>query len=137
MSPAFDLAEVPFFRALTPEQLEELNELIELYVEKNPDETIVTHFRMDEFADQRLTTRVLLEERPSVLTLQRGQFLETGGGRVAYVIGDDDIATRRQITIGGRSLSAIEITGGLVEGDRVIISSIDQFRGAETVLITD
>ncbi len=87
--------------------------------------------------NQRLTTRVLLEERPAVLTLQRGQFLETGGGRVAYVLRDDDIAERRQITIGGRSLSAIEVTSGLEEGDRVIISSIDQFRGAETVLITD
>ena len=50
---------------------------------------------------------------------------------------DGDIAERRQITIGGRSLSAIEVTSGLEEGDRVIISSIDQFRGAETVLITD
>ncbi len=87
--------------------------------------------------NQRLTTRVLLEERPAVLTLQRGQFLETGGGRVAYVLRDDDIAERRPITIGGRSLSAVEVTSGLEEGDRVIISSIDQFRGAETVLITD
>ena len=87
--------------------------------------------------NQRLTTRVLLEERPSVLTLQRGQFLETGGGRIAYVLRDDDIAERRQITIGGRSLSSVEIVSGLQEGDRVIISSIDQFRSAETVLITD
>jgi len=87
--------------------------------------------------NQRLTTRVLLEERPSVLTLQRGQFLETGGGRIAYVLREDDIAERRQIEIGGRSLSAVEIISGLEEGDRVIISSIDQFRSAETVLITD
>ena len=87
--------------------------------------------------NQRLTTRVLLEERPSVLTLQRGQFLETGGGRVAYVLRDDDTAERRQIAIGGRSLAAVEIISGLQEGERVIISSIDQFRGAETVLITD
>ena len=87
--------------------------------------------------NQRLTTRILLEERPAVLTLQRGQFLESGAGRVAYVIRDDGYAERRAISIGGRSLSAVEIENGLEEGDQVIISSIDQFRGAETVLITD
>ena len=69
--------------------------------------------------------------------LRQGGAFETGGGRVAYVLRDDEIAERRQISIGGRSLSAVEITSGLQEGDRVIISSIDQFRGAETVLITD
>jgi len=87
--------------------------------------------------NQRLTTRILLEERPDVLTLQRGQFLESGGGRIAYVVSADDTAHKRNITIGGRSLSAVEITGGLEEGESVIISSVEQFRGADTVLIID
>ncbi len=87
--------------------------------------------------NQRLTTRILLEERPGVLTLQRGQFLESGGGRTAYLVGDDGVAVRRSIEIGGRSLSAVEIVSGLSEGDAVIISSVDQFRGADSVLITD
>ena len=87
--------------------------------------------------NQRLTTRILLENRPDVLKLQRGQFLESGGGRVAYVLRDDDTAVRRSIETGARSLGAVEILSGLQEGDRVIISGIDQFGGAETVLITD
>ena len=87
--------------------------------------------------NQRLTTRVLLDERPSVLTLQRGQFLESGGGRVAYVLRDDGVAERRSIAIGGRSLSAVEIQSGLSEGESVVISSIEQFRGADSVLVTD
>ncbi len=87
--------------------------------------------------NQRLTTRILLEERPNVLMLQRGQFLESGGGRVAYVLSDDGIATRRQIEIGARSLGAVEIVGGLRDGDQVIISSVDQFRGAKSVLVTN
>ena len=69
--------------------------------------------------------------------LQRGQFLECGGGRVAYGLNDDGIAIRRQIEIGARSLSAVEILSGLRDGDKVIISSIDQFRGAESVLVTN
>ena len=87
--------------------------------------------------NQRLTTRILIEERPAVLMLQRGQFLESGGGRTAYVLDGEGLAIRRRITIGARSLSAVEITDGLNEGDQVIISSVDQFRGADSVLITD
>jgi HlyD family secretion protein len=87
--------------------------------------------------NQRLTTRILIEERPAVLMLQRGQFLESGGGRTAYVLDGEGLAIRRRITIGARSLSAVEIADGLNEGDRVIISSVDQFRGADSVLITD
>lgn len=87
--------------------------------------------------NQRLTTRVLLEERPDVLMLQRGQFLESGAGRVAYVLGGDKLAHRRLITIGARSLSAVQIESGLEEGDAVVISSLEPFQGAETVLITD
>jgi HlyD family secretion protein len=87
--------------------------------------------------NQRLTTRILIEERPDVLTLQRGQFLESGGGRIAYVLDGEDLAIRKSIVIGARSLGAVEVTDGLAEGDRVVISSIEQFRGVDTVLITD
>lgn len=87
--------------------------------------------------NQRLTTRILIEERPDVLQLQRGQFLDSGGGRIAYVLAEDSLATRRSISIGARGLGAVEITGGLSEGERVIISSIEAFRGEDTVLITD
>jgi HlyD family secretion protein len=87
--------------------------------------------------NQRLTTRVLLEEHPDVLMLQRGQFLESGAGRVAYVLTNDKLAHRRAITIGARSLAAVQIESGLEEGDTVVISSLDAFEGAETVLVTD
>jgi HlyD family secretion protein len=87
--------------------------------------------------NQRLTTRVLLEERPDVLMLQRGQFLESGAGRVAYVLEGAKLAHRRAIRIGARSLAAVEIESGLEEGEAVVISSLDQFEGADTVLLTD
>ena len=86
--------------------------------------------------NQRLTTRILMEEKKNVLTLQRGQFLDSGGSRIAYVL-DDDVAHRRSIEIGARSLAAVEIVKGLNEGEVVVISSIDQFRSADTVLVTN
>jgi HlyD family secretion protein len=87
--------------------------------------------------NQRLTTRILMEEKHDVLTLPRGQFLDSGGGRIAYVLGDDGIARRRSIEIGARSLSEVEVAAGLDVGETVVVSSIDAFRGADTVLVTD
>jgi HlyD family secretion protein len=86
--------------------------------------------------NQRLTTRILLEEKTNVLMVERGQFLESGAGRIAYVL-EDGIAYRRPIEIGARSLSAVEILTGLNEGDIVITSSLDAFEGAQTVLVTN
>jgi HlyD family secretion protein len=86
--------------------------------------------------NQRLTTRILLEEKRDVLMVTRGQFLESGSGRFAFRI-DDDVAIRQPITTGARSLNTVEITSGLSEGDQIIISSTDIFGDAETILITN
>lgn len=85
--------------------------------------------------NQRLTTRLLMENKADVLMVQRGQFLETGSGRIAYLV-EGEIATKQQIQTGARSLNAVEILDGLNPGDTIIISGTDQFRGADTVLIT-
>ncbi|MEE4161018.1 MAG: efflux RND transporter periplasmic adaptor subunit [Woeseiaceae bacterium] len=87
--------------------------------------------------NQRLTTRILLAEHSNVLMVQRGQFLDSGGGRLAYVVRDDRVAERRQIQTGARSLGAVQIVAGLEPGDRIVISNLDPFRGADTVLLTD
>ena len=87
--------------------------------------------------NQRLTTRILLAEHANVLMVQRGQFLDSGGGRLAYVVSEDRVAERRRIETGARSLGAVEIVAGLEPGDIIVISNLDPFRGAETVLLTD
>jgi HlyD family secretion protein len=87
--------------------------------------------------NQRLTTRILLAEHNDVLMVQRGQFLDSGAGRVAYVLNDEGMAARRTIEVGARSLGAVEIVAGLDQGDTIVISSLDPFRSAETVLLTD
>ncbi|MCC2615354.1 efflux RND transporter periplasmic adaptor subunit [Aestuariibacter halophilus] len=85
--------------------------------------------------NQRLTTRILMENKANVLMVQRGQFLESGSGRIAYRV-IDDIAHRVPIETGARSLSSVEIMSGLSVGDTIIVSGTDPFNGAERVLLT-
>jgi HlyD family secretion protein len=84
--------------------------------------------------NQRLTARVLFEEKPDVLMLARGPFIDAHGGRFAYVM-DGDIAVRRPISIGATSVSAVEVVEGLQPGDRVVIAGTDNFEDAERVAI--
>ncbi|MFT5925012.1 MAG: HlyD family secretion protein [Paraglaciecola sp.] len=85
--------------------------------------------------NQRLTTRILMENKQGVLMVQRGQFLETGNGRVAYIV-KNNMAERTSIATGARSLSSVEVLNGLSVGDTIIVSGTDQFNGAQSVLIT-
>ena len=86
--------------------------------------------------NQRLTARVLIEEKPGVLLLPRGSFVENEGGRAAYVM-DGDVAVRRPIQLGATSVAAVEILSGLQTGDRVVIAGTDAFEDAERVSIND
>ncbi len=86
--------------------------------------------------NQRLTTQILMESKNDVLMVQRGQFLESSSGRFAYKV-IDDVAHRVSINTGVRSLSNVEISDGLVQGDTIIISSTDQFNDAERVIISN
>jgi HlyD family secretion protein len=86
--------------------------------------------------NQRLTTRILLENKEDVLMVQRGQFLDSSNGRFAYKV-KDGVAERVAIQTGARSLAKVQIMEGLQEGDAIIISSTEQFRGAQSVLLTN
>ncbi|GAA0724698.1 efflux RND transporter periplasmic adaptor subunit [Dokdonella soli] len=83
---------------------------------------------------QQLTTRILMDEHPNVLIVERGPFIDTGAGRVAYVV-HNGTAERTPIEIGATSLNSVEIVSGVKEGDRVVISGTDQFNGAQRVAL--
>ncbi|TNJ32933.1 efflux RND transporter periplasmic adaptor subunit [Arenimonas terrae] len=86
--------------------------------------------------NQRVSARVLFEEKPDVLMLARGPFIEAQGGRHVYVM-DGDIAVRTPISLGATSVSAVEILDGLKPGDRVVIAGTDNFQDAERVAINN
>ena len=86
--------------------------------------------------NQRVSARVVLESRPNVIKVQRGPFVDSGAGRVAYVV-EDGLARRTPIKLGASSISEVEIASGLEAGDEIIISSTDTFDNAQVVRLTD
>ncbi|MEP7155003.1 MAG: efflux RND transporter periplasmic adaptor subunit [Betaproteobacteria bacterium] len=85
---------------------------------------------------QRVSARLLIEEKPNVLLVPRGPFVENEGGKFAYVV-EDGIAERRPIRLGATSVSAVEILEGLKEGDKIVIAGSDSFENAARVSINN
>ncbi len=83
--------------------------------------------------NQRLTARILLESKSDVLLLKRGAFLQSGGFFAYKVKGD--VASKVDITTGAISINAIEVLTGLQEGEQIIISSYQEFKQAQTILL--
>ncbi|MBH0062637.1 efflux RND transporter periplasmic adaptor subunit [Pseudoalteromonas sp. NZS71] len=83
--------------------------------------------------NQRLTARILLDNREGVMQVKRGAFMQQGG-IIAYKV-EGNIAKRIPITIGATSINAVELLSGLKENDEIIISSYSDFKQANTILL--
>lgn len=85
--------------------------------------------------NQRVSARVLIEERPNVLMVERGPFVDIDGGLYAYVV-DGGSAVKRPVRIGATSISAVEILDGAKPGDRIVVAGSDLFGHAEKVSLS-
>jgi HlyD family secretion protein len=83
---------------------------------------------------QRVSVRLVLEKRSGVVKVPRGPFVESGGGRQVYVLADG-LATLRPIRVGATSVSEVEIAEGIEEGEQILLTDVQQFNGAKTVLV--
>jgi HlyD family secretion protein len=86
--------------------------------------------------NQRVSVRIVMDRRDGVLKVERGGFYEAGAGKFAYIV-RGDTAERVPIVTGAASIREVEITGGLAEGDRIVISDTDEFKDAARVLLAD
>ena len=77
--------------------------------------------------NQRLTARILLDNREGVMQVKRGAFMQQGGIFAYKVEGT--------ITIGATSINAVELLSGVKENDEIIISSYSDFKQADTILL--
>lgn len=85
--------------------------------------------------NQRVSARILIESKQDVLKVRRGAFIETGGGRVVYKV-DGDNAYKQKVSLGARSMSEIEVTNGLKQGDQIVVSSIDIFNDEDAIYLS-
>jgi HlyD family secretion protein len=86
--------------------------------------------------NQRVAARVLIDNKPDVLMVRRGPFVEQTGGRQAWIV-RDGIAERRPVRLGDSSLEAVEVLEGLAVGDRIVIAGTDLFEDATRVRISE
>jgi HlyD family secretion protein len=85
---------------------------------------------------QRVSARLLIEEKNNVLLLPRGPFVESEGGRFAYIV-EKGFAKRTPLKIGATSISAVEILDGLKEGDSVVVAGTDIFENAVSISLNN
>ncbi|MCJ8318023.1 MAG: efflux RND transporter periplasmic adaptor subunit [Colwellia sp.] len=95
-------------------------------------EDVVANLRQN----QRVSARILIESKENILKIRRGAFVESGGGRIVYLVNNDN-AIRKKVTLGARSIGEIEVVSGLKVGDKIVISSIDIFNNHEQIYLTN
>ncbi len=74
--------------------------------------------------NQRVTSRVILEQKENVLYLPRGSFIQHHSGLKVFVV-KENRATLIDVQLGSRSIAKVEVISGLTEGQSVIISNTD------------
>ncbi|AZP11100.1 efflux RND transporter periplasmic adaptor subunit [Undibacterium parvum] len=83
---------------------------------------------------QRVSARLLIEEKPNVLMLPRGPFVENEGGRFVYIV-EAGVARRQAFKMGATSVTAVEVQAGLKLGDQVVIAGSELFENALSVTL--
>ena len=81
-------------------------------------------------------TRLVASGAVNRLSFTRGAFLDSGGGRIAFVV-HGDIANRVAIKTGSTSISAVEIVAGLQPGDQIIVSNLGEFERSEAIRLNN
>ncbi len=85
---------------------------------------------------QSLQLRVALSQSGEHLTIPTGAYFDETGGQYVYVLNaDGSTATKREIVLGRRGSTQIEVVSGLTQGEEIITSSYSTFSGRDRVRI--
>lgn len=87
---------------------------------------------------QGMDVQLTLGQPGKALLLPNGAFANDGGGAWAFVLTKDGShAEKRDIKLGRRSTTQVEVLSGLAPGDKVIVSGYTTFGKAERLRLTD
>jgi HlyD family secretion protein len=84
------------------------------------------------------TSRIKLElgESQTAILLSKGGFYQSTGGQWVYVLDPSgDFAVKRNISIGRQNPRFYEVLDGLEEGEKVIVSSYDNFGNVDKLIL--
>jgi HlyD family secretion protein len=87
--------------------------------------------------NQRINARIEFDKKNNVLMVKRGAFIGSLGGAFAFKLTDVNNATKVAITTGISNVDFIEITSGVVAGEKIIISDYQGFDSASQIRIND
>ncbi|MDV7400361.1 hypothetical protein RZS08_53595, partial [Arthrospira platensis SPKY1] len=76
----------------------------------------------------RVDVFLILERLEGVLRLKNGPAISGGLQQDVFVLDDKGRAVKRRVGVGRNNGDFVEITAGLQEGERVIISDVQDFR---------
>ena len=120
-------------------------QLIDLKVKKVIPEVINRRFEIelifvndipeDITIGQSLQVRLELSKAQESLMISRGNYFQASGGQYVFVLDDQGEAHKRYIKLGNQNPSYYQVLDGLVEGEKFISSSYQDFKNYETIQI--
>ncbi|MEL6593116.1 MAG: efflux RND transporter periplasmic adaptor subunit [Bacteroidota bacterium] len=84
---------------------------------------------------QSISLKLSLSDDTQAMLVAKGGFFQSTGGNWIYVLGDDGIARRREIRLGRQNPRYFEVLDGLMNGEKVIISSYDTYGEKEELVL--
>lgn len=120
-------------------------QLIDLKVKKVLPEVINRRFEIellfvndipeDITIGQSLQVRLELSKAQQSLMISRGNYFQASGGQYVFVLDDQGEAHKRYIKLGNQNPSYYQVLDGLVQGEKFISSSYQDFKNYETIQI--
>lgn len=78
---------------------------------------------------------VITYSKDDVLRLRNGAFYSGSGEYTLFVCDKDNKLTPRTVKVGDSNYENVEIVSGLNEGDRVIVSNMDKYKGMQELIL--